>query len=140
MKKIINYLTDFYGFEKLKTSIPKNEFEYLKRNFYLFILNKISDKLFYFLREVSPIKYLENHPHGSLYFNKRVDNQIYELIIDIKQFIPEPLIRLSFYGSRNYMEKKVIKKVTKKDIDTLLSKDKHFKSLLRENKLKSILN
>lgn len=140
MKKIINYLTDFYGFEKLKTSIPKNKFEYLKRNFYLFILNKISDKLFYFLREVSPIKYLENYPDGSLYFNKRVDNQIYELIIDIKQFIPEPLIRLSFCGSRNYMEKKVIKKVTKKDIDTLLSKDKHFKSLLRENKLKSILN
>ena len=52
-------LVENIGFKQQPFSIPKNKFEYIKRNFYIFILRNISEKLFYFLRnKISPIKYI----------------------------------------------------------------------------------
>ncbi len=74
MDSVINHIKNVYGFELVSPSIPRNEFQLLKRNFYLFILNNVSEKLFYFLRDkVSPIKFMLERPDGEIWFRKRFD-------------------------------------------------------------------
>ena len=60
IQRIEQHLEKVYGFEITPCSIPRSGFQYFKRNFYIWIYRKVSEKLFYFLRDkVSPIKYLE---------------------------------------------------------------------------------
>ena len=72
VQPIIDYIIDTYEFEITPCSIPRSNFQYFKRNFYIFIYNKISPKLFYFLRDkISSIKYLNKIPNGSIWLSKR---------------------------------------------------------------------
>jgi hypothetical protein len=69
---ILEHIKNAYGFESIPCSIPKDDFQSFKRNIYIFIYNRISKKLFYFLRDkISPIKYLDKRPNRSLWFQKR---------------------------------------------------------------------
>ena len=72
-----------YGFKEVPCSIPKNNFQYLKRSFY-FKVHSISPKLFYFLRDrISPIKFLDERPDGSLFYSiKENGKTIHELCIE----------------------------------------------------------
>ena len=76
-----------YGFKEVTCSIPKNNFQYLKRSFY-FKVHSISPKLFYFLRDkVSPIKFLDERPDGSLFYSiKENGKTIHELCIEKHHF------------------------------------------------------
>jgi hypothetical protein len=76
-----------YGFKEIPCSIPKNNFQYLKRYFY-FKVHSISPKLFYFLRDkVSPIKFLDERPDGSLFYSiKENGKTIHELCIEKHPF------------------------------------------------------
>jgi hypothetical protein len=76
-----------YGFKEVPCSIPKNNFQYLKRSFY-FKVHRISPKLFYFLRDkVSPIKFLDERPDGSLFYSiKENGKTIHELCIEKHPF------------------------------------------------------
>jgi hypothetical protein len=65
----------------------------LKRSFYLFILNKVSERLFYFLRDkVSPIKYLEERPKGEIWFHKRNSEGRISIEVEIKRIPSESCI------------------------------------------------
>lgn len=71
INQIVNYIEDVYEFEVVPCSIPSSEFQYIKRNFYIWIMNNISKKLFFFLRDkVSPIKFLKERPDGSICLEK----------------------------------------------------------------------
>lgn len=75
IQPIIDYIVDTYEFELTPCSVPRSEFQYLKRNFYIFIMKKVSEKLFFFLRDkISPIKYLKERPDGSIWLRKRGEN------------------------------------------------------------------
>lgn len=75
IQPIIDYIVDTYEFEFTPCSLPRSEFQYLKRDFYIFIMRKVSEKLFFFLRDkVSTIKYLDERPDGSIWLRKRDEN------------------------------------------------------------------
>jgi hypothetical protein len=83
MEEIVDYIVDTYEFVIVPCSIPSNEFQFLKRNFYIWVKNNIGEKLFYFLRDrISPIKFLENRPDGSIWLKKRTpDDKLIEIEI-----------------------------------------------------------
>lgn len=75
IQPLIEYIIQTYNFEIYPCSIPRSRYQYLKRAFYLFILSKVSKKLFFFLRDkVSPIKYLEERPNRSIWLIRRDEN------------------------------------------------------------------
>lgn len=75
MDEIVNYIVDNYEFEIVPCSIPSSNFQYIKRNFYIWIMNKVSKRLFYFLRDkVSPIKFLNERPDGTIWLKRRMSN------------------------------------------------------------------
>lgn len=81
IQPIIDYIIDTYEFKIDPCSAPRSDFQYLKRDFYLFIKKKVSEKLFFFLRDISPIKYLDETPkwkskylHDSIWLSKRDEN------------------------------------------------------------------
>lgn len=73
IQSVIEHINNVYGLEMVSPSIPRNHFQYLKRNFYLFIMKNVSEKLFYFLRDkVSPIKFMVERPDGEIWFKRRL--------------------------------------------------------------------
>ena len=93
IQPLITYIERAYGLELVPCSIPRNQFQYLKRSFYLFILNKVSERLFYFLRDkVSPIKYLEERPKGEIWFHKRNSEGRISIEVEIKRIPSESCI------------------------------------------------
>lgn len=100
IQSVITHLERVYGLEVVPCSIPRSDFQRLKRNFYLFILNKVSEGLFYFLRDkVSPIKYLSERPEGEIWLRKRNDQGRVEFEIELKPLPIEACIY--FVGSKN---------------------------------------
>ncbi len=81
MEEIVNYIENAYDFEIVPCSIPASELQYIKRNFYIWIMNSVSKKLFYFLRDkVSPIIFLKERPDGSIWLRRRMsDNKLCEI-------------------------------------------------------------
>jgi hypothetical protein len=76
------YFLSKYGFEEVPCAIPKNNFEYFKRNIYLRIRGR-SEKLFFFLQKICPIKFLKERPNGELYFTIKKDGRsIWDLCIE----------------------------------------------------------
>jgi hypothetical protein len=84
MEQIVEYIVNTYEFEVVPCSIPASEFQYIKRNFYIWIKNRISEKLFYFLRDkVSPIKFLKERPDGTIWLRRRMsDNKLCEIEVN----------------------------------------------------------
>ena len=82
IQSIIEHIEKVYDFKIVPCSIPRDNFQRLKRAFYIFVLNKVSEKLFYFLRDkVSPIKYLKIRPDREIWLKKRLDRGLCEIEI-----------------------------------------------------------
>jgi hypothetical protein len=85
IQPVIEHIQKVYGLELVPCSIPRSQFQYFKRSFYLFIYNKVSQKLFYFLRDkVSPIKYLDERPNKEIWFRKRNSEGKVSIEVEIK--------------------------------------------------------
>jgi hypothetical protein len=85
IQPVIEHIEKVYGLELVPCSIPRSQFQYFKRSFYLFIHNKVSKKLFYFLRDkVSPIKFLDERPKGEIWFRKRNSEGKVSIEVEIK--------------------------------------------------------
>lgn len=105
IQSIIEHIKSVYGFEITPCSIPRSNFQILKRNFYIFIQRNISDKLFYFIRDkISPIKFLKVRPNGSIFLKKRLYTtlpgdglQISLCEIEILPVPPETSIHITDY-------------------------------------------
>jgi len=90
---IVNHIKDFW-FELVSPSIPRSQFQRLKRSFYIFILTNVSEKLFYFLRDkVSPIKFLDKRLGGEIWLRKRFKDEVGHLCeIEMRPIPPEAAI------------------------------------------------
>jgi hypothetical protein len=96
IQPVIEHIEKVYGFEVVPCSIPRSNFQYFKRNFYLFIHNKISKNLFFFLRDkVSPIKYLDERPKKELWFRKRDSEGRVSIEVEIKRVSVEACIYIN---------------------------------------------
>lgn len=96
IQHIIDYILDTFDFEVTPCSIPRSDFQYFKRNFYIFIHNNISKKLFFFLRDkISPIRYLEERPDGSIWLSKRDETGKIVYEIEIKPYPTEATIYMT---------------------------------------------
>ena len=96
IQPLITYIEKVYGLELVPCSIPRNHFQYFKRNFYFFIYNKISKNLFFFLRDkVSPIKFLDERPNGEIWFHKRNSEGRVSIEVEIKPISPESCIYIN---------------------------------------------
>lgn len=87
--KIIEYVISEYGMEKHPCCIPKNKFEDIKIDFYLWIRRNISEKLFYFIRDnICSIKYLDENPNGAIpiiYRDKITNKILVEFFVEQKK-------------------------------------------------------
>lgn len=73
MNPIVDHIVDVYGFEITPCSIPSSGFQYLKRDFYIFLMDCKLNRLSFFLRnKVSSIKFLKERPNGSFWLRKRM--------------------------------------------------------------------
>ena len=96
IQPVIEHIQKVYGLELVPCSIPRSNFQYFKRNFYLFIHNKISKNLFFFLRDkVSPIKYLDERPKKELWFRKRDSEGRVSIEVEIKRVSVEDCIYIN---------------------------------------------
>lgn len=162
IQPVIEHIQKIYGFEVVPCSIPRDNFQYFKRHIYLFIHNKISKNLFFFLRDkVSPIKYLDERPKGEIWFRKRNSEGKVSIEVEIKPIPPEACIYVSnrnesglfnIIGSENYMVE-IYKQLSdveniefplnhingKEQVDYYFSKVDELKRVLRDYKLKTLL-
>ena len=161
IQPVIEHIQKVYEFEVVPCSIPRDNFQYFKRHIYLFIHNKISKNLFFFLRDkVSPIKYLDERPKGEIWFRKRNSEGKVSIEVEIKPIPPEACIYVSnrnesglfVIGSENYMVE-IYKQLSdveniefplnhingKEQVDYYFSKVDELKRVLRDYKLKTLL-
>jgi|688.fasta_scaffold1305578_2 hypothetical protein len=163
IQPVIEHIQKVYGFEVVPCSIPRDNFQYFKRGIYILIHNKISKKLFYFLRDkVSPIKFLDERPKGEIWFRKRNSEGKVSIEVEIK---PLPTYQFIFSNDssglfhpinkegENY-EVKIYEQLSdveniefplnhingKEQVDYYFSKVDELKQILRDYKLKNILN
>jgi hypothetical protein len=159
IQPLITYIERAYGLELVPCSIPRSQFQYLKRSFYLFILNKVSERLFYFLRDkVSPIKYLEERPKGEIWFHKRNSEGRISIEVEIKRIPSESCIYIDNesglfniigedYKVKIYPQLSDVEHISflvnhingEKQIDYYFSKIDELKTELRNYKLNKIL-
>lgn len=163
MEQIVEYIVNTYEFEVVPCSIPASEFQYIKRNFYIWIKNRISEKLFYFLRDkVSPIKFLNERPDGSIWLRRRMsDNKLCEIEVntiylfdhngnEVKPYFNYS-VKLYYYIDGFFIPVKSVgntglyEEIKLEKLDTILI-DKHLcqitelKEFNRNKKLENILN
>ncbi len=156
---IIQHIEKVYGFQIVPCSIPRNNFQYLKRNFYLWIYNKVSQKLFYFLRDkISPIKYLDERPGKEIWFRKRNSEGRISFEVEIKPIPVEACFYLNkdsglFKTMGENFKVKIYDQFSDIDqisfplnhingieqVDYYFSKFDEFKTELRNYKLKKLL-
>lgn len=144
IQPVIEHIEKVYEMELVPCSIPRNPFQYFKRSFYIFIHNKISKKLFFFLRDkVSPIKFLDERSEGEIWFRKRNSEGRVSIEVEIKPFSSN----YEVYEVKVYKQLKgEILEFTLNLIDGVEQVDSHFskvdelKQILRDYKLKNILN
>lgn len=162
IQPVIEHIEKVYGMELVPCSIPRSQFQYFKRNFYIFIHNKISKKLFFFLRDkVSPIKFLDKRPKGEIWLRKRNSEGKISIEVEIK---PLPTYQFIFSNDssglfhpinkegENY-EVKIYEQLSdveniefplnhingKEQVDYYFSRVDELKQVLRDYKLKNIL-
>jgi len=150
VEEIVDYIVDTYEFEIVPCSIPSNEFQYQKRNFYIWVKNNIGEKLFYFIRDkVSPIKFLENRPDGSIWLKKRMsDDKLIEIEIQkiylyysIKTFfdIDSFWFPVRSLTNSSLYDEIQIEKLDVKLIDKHLCQIPYLKEFSRNKKIENIL-
>jgi len=138
IQSLIEHIEKVYGMEQVPCSIPRSPFQYFKRSFYIFIHNKISKKLFFFLRDkVSPIKYLDERPKGEIWFRKKENYEKDEFEEDLDNEDLEELQRNKFnelYFIDNGNEelenfgKSKIEKIAQEKREKYTEKIKHLRS------------
>lgn len=158
IQPVIEHIEKVYRFEVVPCSIPRSNFQYFKRYIYLFILNKVSKKLFYFLRDkVSPIKFLDERPNKELWFRKRNSEGKVSMEVEIYPIPVEACIYTTDYknifkpSDENYKVKLYLEGAREimtfplNHIRGIENIDAHFidvpelKEILRDYKLKTIL-
>lgn len=146
-----DYLVNEYGFEINGSSIPKNDFNYYKRNFYLWIFKNVNKKLFYFLRDkVSAIKYIKERDDKSLWFSYKLNGKT---ITEIQlQYIGVQYNDYSIkyeWGIRcrdkyntlgNTLNKDISSDRLKYKLDAFICKIEELKPIVRERSINKILN
>jgi hypothetical protein len=157
---IIDHIEKAYGFEVVPCSIPKNDFQSFKRSIYILIHNKISENLFYFLRDkVSPIKYLDERPNKEIWFRKRNSEGRVSIEVEIKRIPSEACIYIDNesglfniigedYKVKIYEQLSDVEHISflinhlngTDQVDYYFSKVDELKQVLRDYKLKNILN
>ena len=162
IQPVIEHIEKVYGMELVPCSIPRSQFQYFKRSFYIFIHDKISKKLFFFLRDkVSPIKFLDKRPKGEIWLRKRNSEGKISIEVEIK---PLPTYQFIFSNDssglfhpinkegENY-EVKIYEQLSdveniefplnhingKEQVDYYFSRVDELKQVLRDYKLKNIL-
>ncbi len=78
VQDVTEYLISNYGFEITPCSIPENDWEHTKLDFYVMIKRKMF-WLFRTLMRLSPIKRLEERPDGSVWLEKRLNSGLCEI-------------------------------------------------------------
>lgn len=149
IQSVITHIERVYGLELVPCSIPRNKFQYLKRNFYIFIYNRIGENLFYFLRDkVSPIKYLDERPNGEIWFRKRNLEGRVSIEVEIKPIpIYDRITCSQCYKVKIYHQLGDVENTSftlnyinaEKKIDYYFSKVNELKTELRNYKLSKIL-
>ena len=157
---VIDHIKNTYDMEVVPCSIPRSNFQYLKRSFYLWVYSRVSQKLFYFLRDkISPIRYLDERPGGEIWFRKRNPEGRVSIEVEIKPVIPEVC---TYYENESGLFKLLDKNYRVniyeqlcevenisfllnringiEQVDYYFSKNNELKSFLRNHKLKSVLN
>jgi hypothetical protein len=160
IQPVIEHIQKVYGLELVPCSIPRSQFQYFKRNFYLSIY-KVSQKLFYFLKDkVSPIKYLDERPGKEIWFRKRNSEGETSIEVLIKPIPAEACIYISNRNDsglfsiigENYMVE-IYEQLSDveniefplnhingtEQVDYYFSKVDELKQVLRDYKLKKIL-
>jgi hypothetical protein len=162
IQPVINHIEKVYGLELAPCSIPRSQFQYFKRYFYLFIYNKVSQKLFYFLRDnISSIKYLEERPDREIWFRKRNSEGRISIEVEIKPVPLAATIYLSHdsglfkplgddynYKVKIYHQLNGTEHISFplnhingiEQVDYYFSKEDELKQVLRDYKLKNILS
>lgn len=159
IQPVIEHIEKVYGFEVVPCSIPRNDFQSFKRSIYIIIHNRVSKKLFFFLRDkISPIKYLDERPNKELWFRKRNSEGKVSMEIEIYPIPVESCIYTTDYknifkpSDENYKVKLYLEGVNRETLTFPLNHirgieniDAHFsdvpelKKILRDYKLKAIL-
>jgi len=159
IQPVIDHIQKAYGFEIVPCLIPRDNFQYFKRFVYLFILDKVSKRLFFFLRDkVSPIKYLDERPNKELWFCKKNSNGKVLMEVEIKPILLSACIYTTDYKNifkptgENYKVKLYLQGQGEimtfplnhirgiENIDVHFSDILELKEILRDYKLKNILN
>jgi len=158
IQSVIEHIEKVYGFEVVPCSIPRDNFQYFKRGIYILIHNKISKKLFFFLRDkVSPIKFLDERPGKEIWFHKRNSEGRVSIEVEICPIPVEACIYTTDYknifkpSDENYKVKlylegdREIMTFPLNHIRGIENIDAHFidvpelKEILRDYKLKTLL-
>jgi len=158
IQPVIEHIEKVYGFEVVPCSIPRDNFQYFKRGIYILIHNKISKKLFFFLRDkVSPIKFLDERPGKEIWFHKRNSEGRVSIEVEICPIPVEACIYTTDYknifkpSDENYKVKlylegdREIMTFPLNHIRGIENIDAHFidvpelKEILRDYKLKTLL-
>ena len=158
IQPVIEHIKEVYGFKVVPCSIPRDNFQYFKRGIYILIHNKISKKLFFFLRDkVSPIKFLDERPGKEIWFHKRNSEGRVSIEVEICPIPVEACIYTTDYknifkpSDENYKVKlylegdREIMTFPLNHIRGIENIDAHFidvpelKEILRDYKLKTLL-
>lgn len=160
IQPVIEHIEKVYGFEVVPCSIPRNDFQSIKRSIYILIHDKISKKLSFFLRDkVSPIKFLNERPNKELWFRKRSSEGRISIEVEIRPVPVEACIYLSQdsglfklmgenFKVKIYQQLSDVEYISfplnhfngEEQIDYYFSKVDELKTELRNYKLKNILN
>lgn len=160
MDKIIEYLK-LLGFEIQEPATPLNEFENIKRNFYIFILKTLKmPRIFYFIRDKYPIKMIKERPDRSVWLSLKADWKKSSYNLPPKTIVEIELIPSEFLSDRCQIKASIYadfdrwSDIMKKDDSTILiyKGDNPIEkvekalygidilaSILRDNKLKKLL-
>lgn len=141
--KVRNYLIEEYGLTIQPCSIPKNNFEYNKRIFYLWIKNNISENLFYILRDkIWPIKFREEREDYSLSFLSRGEdgNIRCEIIIECQESEEDPNITECYLSNFRVDNKFTHIETYKKDVDDFMSNFPMYVHIVRDKRLQEVLS
>ena len=150
--KILEYAINEYGLEKHPCSIPKNSFESLKIDFYLWIKNKVSEKLFYFIRDkIWSIKFLDENPNGYIpiiYRDKETGRTVVEFFVERKsdyhnnnafESTTNNWILNTFDDGNMIFEEIEDEEKYKEVVDRFLSRISLFRPIVREKRINRVL-